>query len=168
MDVRRNRLQRVAGTALFSAVLLLAAACSGNGPSGEEHPRHGETTRERTSAIERTAPPETTTSGLEITEEEPPPGVSTDASRVVLRLEGEEGTRFSGICDVGGQQNVLSGEVPRRYAFDLDGLPLSCRIQKQNGGRATLRVVLLTDDTTRSVQQTNAPGGTIRISYRGS
>ncbi|WP_143528723.1 hypothetical protein [Rubrobacter xylanophilus] len=168
MDARRDRLRKAAGLVLLPAILLLVAACSGSGPSGEDHEHRGETTRERTSAIERTAPPETTTPGLEITEEGPPPGANTDASRVVLRLEGEEGTRFSGLCDVGGQQSVLSGEVPRRYAFDLDGLSLSCKIQKQNGGRGTLRVVLLVDNTTRSVQQTNAPEGTIRISYRGS
>ena len=166
---RHHRTRRAAGLALLLTALLTLYACSGNdGPSREDHTRHTGTTQEQTSAIERTGPPATTTPGLEITGESPPPGTDANGSQVVLRLEGEEGTRFSGICDVGGQQSVLSGEVPRRYTFDLDGLPLSCRIQKQDGGRGTLRVVLLADNTTRSVQQTNAPEGTVRISYQGA
>lgn len=86
---------------------------------------------------------------------------------VVLRLEGEADTQFSGICSVGGEQSVLSGRVPRQFDFDLGGEGISCRIQKQDDHGGSLRVILLTGDTTRSVQQTDAPGGTINISYGG-
>ncbi|MBA2691176.1 MAG: hypothetical protein H0U65_01610 [Rubrobacter sp.] len=89
-----------------------------------------------------------------------------EAPEVVLRLEGDEGVRFSGICDAEGGESVLSGEVPKRFTFaDLGGSELSCRIQKQDERNGNLRVILLSGDTTRSVQQTNAPGGTIEVSF---
>ncbi len=93
---------------------------------------------------------------------------SMESSEVVLRLEGDEGTRFSGICADGGGESVLSGQVPKRFTFaDLGGSELSCRIQKQDGRNGVLRVILLSGDTTRSVQQTNAPDRTIRVSFPG-
>jgi hypothetical protein len=60
------------------------------------------------------------------------------------------------------------GRVPQRYAFaDPDGRPFSCRIQKQSAGPGNLRVILLAGGATRSVQQTDARGGTITVSYAG-
>ena len=85
---------------------------------------------------------------------------------IVLRLEGDPRTTFSGICTVGGKENVLSGRVPKRYAFE--GQKLSCRIQKQDSGRGSLKVILTANDTTRSVQQTNTRGGIMHISYEGN
>jgi hypothetical protein len=86
---------------------------------------------------------------------------------VLLRLEGAPGVRFSGLCSVGDEERVVTGRVPQRYAFDLvGGSSFSCRIQKQSGP-GNLRVILLAGGTTRSVQQTNAQGGTITVSYAG-
>jgi hypothetical protein len=148
--------------ALFTA-LLLAAACSrddtGQGPGNTK----------------RTAIPEegtrvSSTTGQEKTESSPPEivlGKGPDSPGVVLRLEGNPETTFSGICTVGGKDSVLSGEVPKRYAFDPKGRKLLCRIQKQNSGKGSLKVVLTANDTTRSVQQTNVRGGVIKISYKG-
>jgi hypothetical protein len=85
----------------------------------------------------------------------------------VLRLEGDPKTTFSGLCTVGGEENVLSGRVPKRYAFDLDGQRLTCRIQKQDSGKGELKVILTANDTTRSVQQTSTHKGLINISYQG-
>ncbi len=93
-------------------------------------------------------------------------GAGPDSPGVVLRLEGDPKTTFSGLCTVGGEESVLSGRVPKRYAFDLDGKKLSCRIQKQDSGRGDLKVILTADDTTRSVQQTSTRDGFISISYR--
>ncbi|MCA1687353.1 MAG: hypothetical protein LC714_01870 [Actinobacteria bacterium] len=112
------------------------------------------------------------TTGPEKTESTTPPkatlGPGPDSPGVVLRLEGAPKTTFSGICTVGGKENVLSGRIPKRYAFDLKGQRLSCRIQKQDSGRGSLKVILTANDTTRSVQQTNARGGVINISYAGN
>jgi hypothetical protein len=143
-------------------VLLLAGACSGD-ESGERPRSQGK----NTGPEEGTLVPSTT--GQEKTERTSPPeatlGKGPDSPGIVLRLEGDPKTTFSGICTVGGEENVLSGRVPKRYTFE--GQKLSCRIQKQDSGRGSLKVILTAGDTTRSVQQTNTRGGVIHISYAG-
>jgi hypothetical protein len=150
--------------ALLFAVLLLLGACSGEttgqnagNPGGDEREPRGET-----------VPP---TPGPETTAEDPPkitlgeePGGQPE---VVLRLEGGPRTTFSGLCSVGDEQSVLEGKVPKRFTFDPRGRELSCRIQKRDDGRGALKIILIAANTTRSVQQTNAPGGTINLSYTG-
>jgi hypothetical protein len=152
------------------AVLLLAGACSGD-PGRDSGGGSGSTKRnsdfeEGTLASTKTVHEEETTSSS------PPPeatlGAEPDSPGVVLRLEGAPKTTFSGICTVGGEESVLIGQVPKRYAFDLDGQVLSCRIQKQDPGRGELKVILAVDDTTRSVQQTSTRDGFINVSYQGS
>jgi hypothetical protein len=154
--------------ALLFAVVLLLGACSGettgqNGggpgrdPGRDEREPQGET--------------EPSTPGPETTAEDPPkitlgeePGGQPE---VVLRLEGGPKTTFSGLCSVGDEQSVLDGKVPKRFTFDPRGRELSCRIQKRDDGRGALKIILIAGDTTRSVQQTNAPGGTINLSFSG-
>ncbi len=94
-------------------------------------------------------------------------GAGSGDPGVVLRLEGDPKTTFSGLCTVGPEESVLSGRVPKSYAFNLDGRKLSCRIQKQDRGRGELKVILTAGDTTRSVQQTSTHDGFINISYQG-
>ncbi len=113
-----------------------------------------------------------TVEGEETTASSPPPeatlGAEPSSPGVVLRLEGDPKTTFSGLCTVGGEErSVLLGKVPKRYAFDLDGQKLSCRIQKQDSGKGDLKVILTAGDTTRSVQQTSTHNGFINISYQG-
>ena len=157
---------RVPVAALLAVLVLLAGACSANTGRG---PGDGSTKRspnfeEGTLASTKTIQEETTVSS-------PPPeatlGAGPDSPGVVLRLEGDPKTTFSGICTVGGEENVLSGRVPKRYAFDLDGQRLTCRIQKQDAGKGDLKVSLTANDTTRSAQQTSAHNGVINISYQG-
>jgi hypothetical protein len=109
--------------------------------------------------------------GQETAEESPPEATlgpePADTPAVLLRLEGDPGTTFSGICAVGGEESVLSGRIPKRYAFDPRGQRLSCRIEKQDRRGGALKVILTAGDTTRSVQQTNKSGGVINISYGG-
>jgi len=142
--------------------LLLAGACSGE-ENGERPP--GKTENSEESAL-------TSPTGPETTESAPLPeatlGAEPDSPGVVLRLEGDPETTFSGICTVGGKESVLSGRVPKRYAFDPKGQKLSCRIQKQNSGGGSLKVILIAGNTTRSVQQTNSRGGVINLSYQSS
>ena len=110
--------------------------------------------------------------GPETTAEAPPPeatlGPELDSPAVLLRLEGDPGTTFSGICVVGSKQSVLSGRIPKRYAFDPRGRKLSCRIEKRDPGRGDLKVILVAGDTTRSVQQTDTRGDVINVSYAGN
>jgi hypothetical protein len=149
--------------ALLFAVVLLLGACSRETGQNSDEPREEE--REpRGDTVAPTPGPETTAQGPpKITLGEEPGG----QPEVVLRLEGGPKTTFSGLCSVGDDQNVLDGKVPKRFTFDPRGRELSCRIQKRDDGRGALKIILIAGNTTRSVQQTNAPGGTINLSYSG-
>jgi hypothetical protein len=163
--VRARAIVRVA--MLLLAVLLFAWACSDESRKPDERSSPAtektEVTQEPTSA---------STTRLETTMDSPPeislgndPDGKPDA---VIRLEGDTGTMFSGLCSVGEKRSVLSGQVPKRFEFDLKGRQLSCRIEKRDGDTGDLEVILVAGDSTRSVQQTNAPGGVIEVSYEGS
>ena len=152
---------------LLLAMLLFAGACFDDNRSddGNDPPEDRTQTAEET-----TAPPST---GPETTGDSSPPEVTLGDDpggkpEVVIRLEGDPETTFSGLCSVGEEQrDVLSGQVPKRFTFDLKGRKLSCRIEKRDEGTGDLKVVLVAGDATRSVQQTNSPGGVIKISYKG-
>jgi hypothetical protein len=151
-------------TALVAALLgasLIAGACSAGGPAERlgstgktNEPKEG-TLVSSTAGREKTGPPEATL------------GAASVSPGVVLRLEGDPKTTFSGICTLREREDVLSGRVPERYAFDPEGEGLSCRIQKQDRGEGRLKVILIAGGKTRSVQQTSARGGVISISYKG-
>ena len=151
---------------LLLAVLLFVGACSDEGKNPD---------KENNRAKQNTEVAEETTSaptGLETTGESPPPELTLgdDASGkpdVVIRLEGDPETTFSGLCSVGEEHSVLRGQVPKRFAFYLKGRQLTCRIEKRDGGTGDLEVILVAGEATRSVQQTNAPGGVISVSYKG-
>jgi hypothetical protein len=152
---------------LLLVVLLFAGACSDETRKPDE--RSSPATEKTEVTEEPTSAP---TTRLETTEDSPPeislgddPGGKPDA---VIRLEGDTGTMFSGLCSVGEKRSVLSGQVPKRFEFDLKGRQLSCRIEKRDGDTGDLEVILVAGDSTRSVQQTNAPGGVIEVSYEGS
>jgi hypothetical protein len=153
---------------LILAVLLFVAACSDETrkPDKDNNP-----TEEKAEVTEETTSAPTT--GLETTGESPPPEITLGEDpggkpEAVIRLEGDPETTFSGLCSVGEERSVLGGQVPKRFAFHLKGRQLSCRIEKQDGGTGDLKVVLVAGDATRSVQQTNAPGGVISVSYEGN
>jgi hypothetical protein len=151
-----------AAALLFALILLLAACSEKTGQKGGDPNRR---------EVPRTAATPPATTGPESTAEEGPPKITLGeepggAPQVVLRLEGSPNTTFSGLCSVGGQQNVLGGKVPKRFTFDPGGRELSCRIQKRDDNRGALKIILIAGDTTRSVQQTNSPGSTINVTYK--
>lgn len=158
MKPRRSRTRTAA---LLAALLLLSVACSDGEETGTE--------REPTATQE---PTRQETTGPETTEETSPPeatlGAGPEPPAVVLRIEGDRRTTFSGICTVGGEESVLSGRVPKRFAFDPEGQELSCRIQKRDPGDGDLKVIFTANGTTRSLQQTNSRESVINISYRGN
>lgn len=168
MGSRRSFKNRaVAPVFALLATLLLAGACSA-GTSGDAggdggDPRGGSGSGGVASPTTAPEPATTPDEPPEITLGEEP----GDRPEAVLRLEGGPRTIFSGLCTVGGQENVLSGRVPKRFTFDLNGSELSCRIEKRDQNRGALKVVLIVGDTTRSVQQTNSPGAAMNVSYRG-
>jgi hypothetical protein len=149
---------------MLLAVLLFIGACTDD----SMNPERSDTSDGKTRIAEETTSLPTT--GLETTVNSRPPEVTLGNDTggqpgVVVRLEGDPKTTFSGLCSMGKERNVLSGQVPKRFAFDLNGRKLSCRIEKRDRGTGNLKVVLVAGETTRSVQQTNSPGGTIKISY---
>jgi hypothetical protein len=149
---------------LLLAMLLFLGACT-DGPDKKNNPpeQKTEVAEETTSAL---------STNLETTGNSPPEVTLGDdpggKPEVLIRLEGDPKTTFSGLCSVGEEQSVLSGRVPKRFTFDLKGHELSCRIEKQDEGKGDLKVVLVAGGATHSVQQTNSPGGVIKVSYSGS
>jgi hypothetical protein len=83
---------------------------------------------------------------------------------VVLRIDGDSGTEFSGVCSVGDEENEFSGEVPESFSYELKGQQLECEIRKESTGSGSLKV-LLTGPGDRIEQQTSTPGGTISLAY---
>ena len=163
--------QRATVKALVAASLvffsLLVGGCSGDtGSQGDSTSSRGRADGfEEGTLVSSSKAPETT-------REAPPPeatlGPQPNSPAVLLRLEGDPGTTFSGICVVGSNQSVLSGRIPKHYAFDPRGRRLSCRIEKRDPGGGDLKVILVAGDTTRSVQQTHTRGNVINVSYAGS
>ena len=159
-------LKTLSAAVLLLAALLLAGACS----EGNENQKQDKPPEQETEMVEETTSLPTT--GLETTEDTQPPEVtlgddSGGGAEVVIRVEGDPKTTFSGLCSVGSEQKVLVGQVPKRFEFDLKGRQLSCRIEKQDDKTGYLKVVLIAGEATRSVQQTNTPGGVIKVSYEG-
>jgi hypothetical protein len=151
---------------LLLAVPLFAWACSDETRKPDER---SSPAREKTEVTE--GPTSTSTTEPETTEKSPPPEITLGdpdgKPDVVIQLEGDPGTTFSGLCSVGEGQKVLSGQVPKHFEFDLKGQQLSCRIEKRDKEKGDLKVVLAAGETTRSVRQTNTPGGVIKVSYKG-
>jgi hypothetical protein len=150
---------------LLVSMLLFVGACTDD----EKNRTNNTPPEQNTEMTEETT---SLTTMLETTGDSRPPEVtlgndSGGEPDVIIRLEGDPGTTFSGLCSVGEAQKVLGGQVPKRFEFDLKGQQLSCRIEKRDNEKGDLKVVLAAGETTRSVQQTNTPGGVIKVSYKG-
>lgn len=89
-----------------------------------------------------------------------------NTQEVTLEVGGDDGTRFSGLCLVGGQEKVIGGRVPARYGYHLGGDELECEIRKEGSG--ALEVVLAAGSNVRSVQRTSAQKSTINFAYSSS
>jgi hypothetical protein len=108
--------QRATAKALVAAVLAflcsLVVSCSGE-TAGEDRATTGqpEDREESTLLASPDDGPETTGEG---SLPEATLGPAPDAPGVLLRLEGDPETTFSGICAVGGKESILSGRIPKR------------------------------------------------------
>jgi hypothetical protein len=85
---------------------------------------------------------------------------------VTLRLSGEQGVPFSGVCSLGEDRREIAGQTPRSFEFDPKGRDLSCEISKQGTRGGELEIVLNSEDI-RSVQQLGGAEGTVRLTYGG-
>lgn len=144
--------------AVFVVAILLAGGCSGDDDTSTGSRSTGFPARTLAAV-----PGSASTTGP--TEDTQPSGATVGRSRVTLRIEGDAGTEFSGVCTTSTENSVLVGKVPKTYNFDLRNRALSCQIKKQGPGTGSLQAILLTGDNTRSIQQTRSRNSTINISY---
>src|SRR5215218_7026421 len=151
-DTRQpSRRRKSAGPNIKALLIaLLASVVFAAGCGGSEETQSG-------SAEETTTDHEATKKSKESTE-----GRGSDRE-ITLSLEGDAGTGFSGTCSVGDEEESFEGQVPKSFSYELGGRQLECEIQKQDGS-GTLEV-LLTGPGDRVRQQTDDPGGTIKLTY---
>ena len=102
----------------------------------------------------------------------PAKGEGADATapsgEVTLKIEGSPGTEFSGTCIVGGkEEKKVSGRVPKRFIYELDGQRLECKIRKQSSNSGEMKVEFSAGGHTNSVQQTSTQGGSLTLWYDG-
>ncbi|HLL57613.1 MAG TPA: hypothetical protein VK359_06780 [Rubrobacteraceae bacterium] len=135
------------------ATAVLAAGCGGGEEAQDDGAEEQDTSGQKT---EQTANIEDTTVGDERT------SGGGSGREVTLRIEGDPGTRFSGTCNVGDEENELSGQVPESFGYDLEGQQLECEIRQEDAGSLE---ILLTGPGDRVEQQINAPGGTISLAF---
>ncbi len=81
-----------------------------------------------------------------------------------LKIEGDPGTGFSGTCTIGDEEREVSGQVPWRFVFELDGQKLECEIHKQSTGAMN---IVLDVGGADYAQRTNSRLATVRIVYSG-
>jgi hypothetical protein len=86
------------------------------------------------------------------------------ARRVTLKVTGDQGTSFSGVCSVGEREEAIEGRVPERYAYEPGDARLECEIRKKDAGALE---VVVTGEGIHSVQRSNAQGGTVRFALSG-
>ncbi|WP_119066474.1 hypothetical protein [Rubrobacter indicoceani] len=160
--------------AVLGALATTALGCSTGGSSeapggGDEAVRQPATTVQTPEPTTgQTAEPRVTpTSGEETTSATGGDQTSdAPASRVLIRFQGEEGTRFSGTCSVNGEEEAVEGAVPERLSYQLAGDgEVSCNLTKEGDGR--LRVQLESGDDS-SVYEVTEPGSEISFTYSGS
>jgi hypothetical protein len=97
-------------------------------------------------------------------------GADTTApsGEVALKVEGSPATEFSGTCIIGGkEEKKLSGRVPKRFIYELDGQRLECEISKQSSTSGQMKVEFSVEGHTNSVQQSSTQGGSVTLRYDG-
>jgi hypothetical protein len=85
-----------------------------------------------------------------------------DAREATLEIEGAPGTGFSGTCTLGDKEREVSGQVPERFVFEVNGQKLECEISKQSRGAMN---IVLDAGGADYVQRTNSRQATVRILY---
>jgi hypothetical protein len=93
---------------------------------------------------------------------------SAPSGEVTLNIEGSPETKFSGTCIIGDkEEKKVSGRVPKRFIYELDGQRLECEIRKQSSNSGQMKVEFSAGGHTNSVQQTSTQGGSITLRYDG-
>ncbi len=85
---------------------------------------------------------------------------------VTLRIAGDEGTPFSGVCSVGEEQHDISGQTPKSFDYDLNDRRLTCEIRKQGARDAGLTTVLEGENTRAVHRSVGGEDAVIRLTYQ--
>ena len=151
------RIKALLATLLFTTAF--AAGCGGSNEAQDnsttQQDTRGQTIEQTKGARERT---EDTETGRERT------GSRGSSQETTLSIEGDPGTEFSGVCNVGDEENEISGQVPESFDYDLGREQLQCEIRQENTGSLD---ILLTGPGNRIEQHTNTPEGTASLAYSG-
>ena len=90
-----------------------------------------------------------------------------ESEDVVLRIAGEKGTRFSGVCSAGEEKRDISGQAPKSFEYELnDDRQLTCEIRKQGGQDAALNVVLESENSRSLHRSVGGDDIVIRLTYQ--
>ena len=141
--------------ATLLVTMVFATGCGGDEETkddpAEQQGTGGQTTEQTADKGDRT---EDTKAGEEKT--------GGSGREVTLSLKGDPGTGFSGTCNIGDEENEISGQVPESFGYDLEGEQIQCEIRQEDAGSLE---ILLTGPGDRIQQQINSPGGTISLAY---
>ncbi len=83
--------------------------------------------------------------------------------KITLEITGDRGTKFSGVCSVGGKERTFDGRAPERYAFEPQGKRLECELR--NGGGGPLGIVFTDGASVLSEQRTAGGDSTVSFVY---
>ena len=83
--------------------------------------------------------------------------------KITLQVTGDRGTKFSGVCSVGGRERTLDGRAPERYVFEPQGKRLECELR--NGGGGPLGIVFTDGAGVLSQQRTTGGESTVNFVY---
>lgn len=153
----------------FFLVALLASVIFVTGCGGDEQAQE-DPAEEQSTPAQTTEQAEQTTNAERTEDTAMDKGTASEGSgqEVTLKIEGDPGTEFSGVCNVGGQEKELAGETPQSLVYDLpEGQKLDCEIRKSGADSGSLKVTL-TVPGNNIVQTTNAPGGSLNLSFSES
>ncbi len=92
-------------------------------------------------------------------------GADARPGKVKLKIGGEPGTQFSGSCDIGGEKREVSGQVPGRFVYDLEGRGISCEIRNETG---TGQLKFSVDIGGARKQKIKATADNVSFSFSGS
>ena len=162
-----EKIHKVLPAVLLLAAVLFAGACSDDDKDRRKDNPQGGKTEVKEETMSRL------TTGLETTGNSRPPEVTLgedtgDETGVVIRLEGDPRPRSQASAPLGKirrcwaarRRDSVSSSTPtdgNSHAVSRN------RTRKQASSKSSWSPA----ETTRSVQQTNAPGGVIKVSYEG-
>ena len=87
-------------------------------------------------------------------------------SKVVLKVGGEPGTRFSGACVVGGEEREVSGRVPERFVYEPDGRKVECELRARGPAAGPLEVSVIAGGGDQR-QEIEVIGDALSFEYSG-